>query len=192
MSQFARLWHQCRWSGSANLPASGPAVLVANHPSHADPAFLIAASGRPLHFLHARECYEVPILRHLFALVGCIPVTRGDPDVAAMRQALKVLDKGGVVVVFIEGEVGESLRPGKTGAAMLAIRGHAPVVPAWIERAGRDLGVLGSWLIPSGGVQVTIGEPIDLAEFVDRPITHCLLREATDRIMDRLAELSRE
>jgi 1-acyl-sn-glycerol-3-phosphate acyltransferase len=192
MSLFARLWHRCCWTGTEELPA-GPFVLIANHPSHADPAFLLAATGRPLHFLHARECYEVPVLRHLFARAGCIPVTRGGQDAAAVRQALGVLGVGGAVTIFPEGEIsdepGSLRRPAKTGAALLAIRGGVPVVPAWIDGRPQSRRMLGAWLIPCGGVRVRIGEPIDLSEHVGRPITHRLLRKVTDLLMDQVAML---
>src|SRR5947209_13479108 len=96
MRLFTGIWHGCTWTGS--LPPSGPVVLIANHTSHADPGFLIAACRRRLHFLHARECYSVPVLRWIFALAGCIPVTRGKPDKEAGSAALQILADGGVVV----------------------------------------------------------------------------------------------
>src|SRR5438067_10191556 len=75
MRLFTGVWHGCTSTG--RLPPTGPVVLIANHPSLADPGFLIAACRRRLHFMHARECYEALVLRHLYARAGCIPVTRG-------------------------------------------------------------------------------------------------------------------
>ena len=59
MRLFVRFWHRWSSDGSAPLPASGPAILIANHPSHADPAFLLAGCDRLLGFLQARECFPV-------------------------------------------------------------------------------------------------------------------------------------
>jgi 1-acyl-sn-glycerol-3-phosphate acyltransferase len=189
MRLFTGIWHGCTAIG--RLPPTGPVVLIANHPSLADPGFLIAACRRPLHFLHARECYEVPVLRHLYARAGCIPVTRGKPDFEAVRASLRVLRTGGVLALFPEGEVagevGSPLRPGKLGAAYLALRGRATVVPARIEGGPKSRRLMGAWLIPSGGVRVTIGERVDLSEYFDRPITRPLLQKVTDLLMKRLS-----
>ena len=159
MRLFTGAWHGCTSTG--RLPPTGPVVLIANHPSLADPGFLVAACRRRLHFLHARECYEVPVLRHLYARAGCIPVTRGKPDFEAVRASLRVLKTGGVLALFPEGEVADEvdspLRPGKLGAAYLALRGRATIVPARIDGGPRSRRLLGAWLIPSGGVRVTIG-----------------------------------
>ena len=53
----------------------------------------------------------------------------------------------------------------------------------------RSRRVLGAWLVPSGGVHVTIGEPIDLSDFLGRPITRALLQAVTEKTMERLSEL---
>ncbi len=194
MHAFARLWHRCAPRPQAPLPAMGPLVLIANHPSHADPAFLLASSNRVLHFLHARECYEVPILRHLFARAGCIPASRHGSDVGGIREALRDLARGGAVALFPEGDVGLAaeggVAPGKPGAALLALRSGAPVYPAWISGGPRSRSLLGAWLWPSRGVRVRFGPSIDLSAYRGQPITQKRLQEATALLMGRLAELS--
>src|SRR5207237_8111123 len=99
-------------------PPSGPAILVANHPSHSDPAFLVAAGLRPLCFLHAGEYFDVPVLRNLFDRVGCIPVRRDGHDTAAVRAAMRRLAEGRAVCAFPDGDIspgdGRALRRGKT------------------------------------------------------------------------------
>src|SRR5438552_3958687 len=80
MYAFARLWHRCAGGKPAPLPAMEPAIIIANHPSHADPLFLAACCPRVLHFLQAREQYDIWLLRLLFHRAGCIPVARNGRD----------------------------------------------------------------------------------------------------------------
>jgi 1-acyl-sn-glycerol-3-phosphate acyltransferase len=190
---FARTWHRCSPDGPCTLPGAGPAILVANHPSHADPAFLIASSPRLLCFLQARECYDILLLRRLFRRVGCIPVSRDAPDLAAIRLALKRLREGKVVCLFPEGDVGEAggdrVAPGKSGAALLALRSGAPVIPAHIRGGPRTRNLLWAWFWPSTGVRVVFGPPIDLSSFRGRRLDRHCLRQATARIMEGIAAL---
>ncbi len=193
MGWFGRTWHHCACDGPCTLPAEGPAILVANHPSHADPAFLMACCPRRLGFLQARECYDVFLLRRLFRLAGCIPVSRGRPDLAAVRQALERLRAGEVVCLFPEGEVGEAGGErgpsGKCGAALLALRSGAPVIPAHITGGPRTRSMVLAWLRPSAGVRVAFGPAVDLSSFAGRRLDRRCLREATARIMERIAAI---
>jgi 1-acyl-sn-glycerol-3-phosphate acyltransferase len=192
MYLFAHLWHHCSHTGAEALPATGPALLIANHASHADPGFLMAGCPRPLHFLQARECYQVPLLCRLFSRAGCIPVTRGRPDKSAIGLALERLAVGQVVALFPEGEVspvwGGPLRAGKTGAALLALRSRAPVLPVWIEGGPRPRSSL-AWLWRAGGMRVVFGSPVDLSAYHGQRISRGLLREVTDLLMSRIAAL---
>jgi processive 1,2-diacylglycerol beta-glucosyltransferase len=196
MHLFARLWHRCSSNGPPPVPSAGPALVVANHPSNSDPAFLLSACARPLRFLHAREYFDVFMLRRLFRLVGCIPVGRRGRDVGAVRQALQCLRGGEAVCVFPEGDlsrehgVGAEAAPAKTGAAFLALKSWAPVYPAYLDGGPRSRCLVRDWLWPSRGVRVVFGPPIDLSAYHGRPITHELLREVTAVIMRRIGELA--
>jgi 1-acyl-sn-glycerol-3-phosphate acyltransferase len=193
MCLFARLWHCCAATANDPLPASGPAIVVANHPCHADPAFLLASCKRLLHFLQARECYDLPLLRHLFARAGCIPVTRAGAEISGIRRALHDLEHGAVLGIFPEGDVNPapdgSIHPAKPGAALLALRSHAPVYPAWIAGGPRGRDLLRAWLWPSGGVRVIFGPPLELRHYYGRPINHELLQEVSGLVARRIAEL---
>src|SRR5439155_23653375 len=102
MYACARVLHRYASGEPAPLPVTGPAIVIANHPSHADPLFLAASCPRPLHFLQAREQYDIWPLRYIFHRAGCIPVARNGRDVAAVWMALEQLRQGAVVCIFPE------------------------------------------------------------------------------------------
>lgn len=193
LSAFTRFWHHGTSNGPAPLPPTGPALVVANHPSPADPAFLIATCGRPLGFLHAREYCDVFLLRGLFRLAGSIPLARDGHDVRAVRAALRRLRAGAVLGIFPEGEVTSVARarglPLKAGAALVALRSRAPVIPAYIAGSRGGPNVVRAWLLPSRHVRVTYGPPVDLRAYYGRPITRALLREVTALLMRRVTDL---
>lgn len=188
---YARLWH--RWSARGpRLPASGPALLLANHTCSADPAFLQAGCPRPLSFVIAREYYGLPVLRRLLAYIGCVPVTRNGRDATGVRVALRRLAEGRMLCIFPEGGLNHAgrrgLRRGKAGVALLALRSRVPVYPALIVGGPQTSSLPRAWLLPSR-VQVVYGEPVDLSEYYDRPIDRKLLEEVTHTLMGRVAAL---
>lgn len=187
---FAGVWHGCRRIGPRpTLPSA--ALIVANHVSHADAAFLMAACGRRIQVLQAREQYDLFLLWRFFRLVGCIPVTRGSPDLGAIRLALERLQGGALVGIFPAGTVsscGKGPETGHHGAALLALRSGAPIVPAYID-GPHARGILTDWVRPMGGVRVVFGPPIWFPKYHGQTITHERLRQATTLLMERIAQL---
>lgn len=190
---YARLWHGCTANVASPLPAKGPAILVSNHTCSADPAFLQWVSNRPLSFLIAREYYvNLKWARKLFEYIGCVPVARNNRDVAAVRLALRRLNEGRIICIFPEGGLSgagrQRLRPGKHGAALLALRSGAPVIPAFISGGPQTSAILPAWLFPSR-VRITFGSPIDLSAWQGRRLDRALLDKVTTLIMKRIEEL---
>jgi len=190
---YARLWHGCSSNDSAPLPAKGAALLIANHTCSADPAFLQSASPRPVSFLIAREYYtDLPRLRGLFQYIGCVPVLRDGRDVTAVRLALGRLRDGRIVCIFPEGGLSGAgrrrLRQGKSGAALLALRSRAPVIPVFIAGGPRHNDILPAWLLPSR-VRLVFGPAVNLSPYFSRAINRKLLEEVTAFLMSRIAAL---
>jgi 1-acyl-sn-glycerol-3-phosphate acyltransferase len=80
--------------GLENLPATGPAVLVANHVSFVDALVIAAASRRPIRFVMDHSIFKIPILNFVFRTSHAFPIaSRKDPartwsSRAAVAQAL--------------------------------------------------------------------------------------------------------
>lgn len=152
------LW-DLRVTGAANVSATGPVLLAANHTNVIDGPLLVGASPRPAHLLVKSELFTGPIGVVLRA-AGQIPVDR-DSGRAALLTALGVLRRGGVVGVFPEGSRGRGdAANARAGVAWLALTGAAPVVPVAIlgtRRTGESVGHLPG---PRRRLVVEFGEPV--------------------------------
>lgn len=133
---ICRYLHGLRPVVKIDLPARGPAIVVANHVSGLDPLLLIAASRRPLRFLIATEEYQRPLLHWLFKLAGCIPVDRKGRPELALRTARRALEQGEVIALFPHGKIhldSDPPRPIKGGVVRLAAWTGAAVYPVRID-----------------------------------------------------------
>ena len=189
---YCRLLHRWTCAVRAQIPARGPALVIANHTCSADPAFLSAGCRRPLSFLVAREYYTIPILGRLFEYLHCVATTRNGRDIAAPRSALRLLQEGRLVCLFPEGglsHVGLRVRRrAKLGAAFMALKTGAPVIPAWIGGGPQTDETLNAWLRPSR-VVVRFGRPVTLSAYIGRRIDRKLLEEVTRLLMSQIANL---
>ena len=128
-----------RVTGAEGLPPSGGAILVAGHRSWLDPACVAGACRRPIRFLIRHNVYHKPWARWFYRRMGGIPVRAGGSgSVAALRSALRVLQRGEILGVFPEGRVVPGgLGRVHPGAAMLSVRAQVPVIPLHIRGSDR-------------------------------------------------------
>jgi 1-acyl-sn-glycerol-3-phosphate acyltransferase len=155
-----RLLFRLEAHGTEHVPRRGPVLLVANHSSFLDPPLVGGAAPRPLSFMAKAELFRVPLLGGLIRRLNARPVRREGADAGALRTALRILQDGGLLLMFPEGTRGPegSLRPAKPGAAMLAVLSGAPVVPVFIRGSGRAW-PRGRRLPRPAKVLVTFGPP---------------------------------
>ena len=182
-----------RVEGLADLPRSGPLIVVANHLSNADPPLVVGwltpALGRPMHIL-AKEALFVGPVGALLRSQGVTPVRAGGSDIEAFRAARSVLERGEVLCIFPEGTRSRSgvLQSAKPGVAMLAARADAPILPVGISGSDRFLGA--GRRVPRFRSQIVIrvGRPFRLS--VEPGQSRRIgLAAATDEIMRRIASL---
>lgn len=147
--------------GQEHVPGSGAVLLVANHSSVMDPPVIGASTRRPVSFLAKAELFDVPGLGWLISHLNSRPVRRDGADPGALRTALRVLQRGGALLIFPEGTRGEEgvLRPPKLGAGMLAVLSGAQVVPVYVRGTGRAW-PRGRTLPRLGKIAVTFGPPM--------------------------------
>ena len=97
-------------------------------------------------------------------------VRRGEGDRAAQRFALEALAAGRPIAIFPEGTRSRDghLKAGKSGAALLAMRSGAPLLPVGISGTHRIFPD-GSKLPHPTRIVIRIGEPFRLPHQPDRP-----------------------
>ncbi len=126
-----RLYFRGRVEGGHHVPQRGPCLIVANHASDFDPPLLSCCMRRPVSFMAKEELFKVPILAPAIRLYGAYPVKRGSADRSAIREAMKQLERGWAVGIFLEGTRtpdGRIPQP-KLGAALIAAKAQVPLVP---------------------------------------------------------------
>lgn len=183
-----------RVEGLEHLPRHGPFILVANHCSHADPPLLGWATGhqigRVVHFMAKEEMQRWPVLGWFAARGGVFFVRRGEGDRAAQRFALDLLARGKPIAIFPEGTRSRDgrMREARPGAALLAIRSGAPIVPVGI--AGTHRIFTGRSRMPHWSpVTFRIGRPFTLGHQPSGRIDRAALATGTQRIADEIAAL---
>lgn len=187
-----RLW-DLEVEGRENIPTDGPAIITPNHLSFCDSVFVPAALPRRVWAIGKGEYMDSWKTRHLFPAMGMIPVDRsgGDAAQAALDTAAKVLDHGRLFMIYPEGTRSRSghLHKGRTGAARLALRCDAPIIP--VGHVGTlEVQPPDTFLMkPRRPVTVRFGAPMWLHEYGD-PQDPRTLRRFTDAVMFEIAQLS--
>jgi 1-acyl-sn-glycerol-3-phosphate acyltransferase len=190
LAALVRLLFRLEVRGREWIPASGGVMIVANHASLLDPPIVgVAAWPRALHFLAKAELFRIPLFGRLIRALNARPVRRGGADPAALREGLRILAGGGALLVFPEGTRSRdgTLGEGKAGAGLLALHSGAPVVPAYIEGAGRALPRGRVVPVPTR-VRVTFGPPLRLGR-AGGPARRARCQEASREMMAAIARL---
>lgn len=165
--------------GYKNIPRSGAFIVAPNHLSYLDPLLVAVAFDRPVHFMAKAELFNYKILAKLLTMVYAFPVKRGNADRQAIRHALHLLEDGQVLGIFPEGT---RKKPGQVehtqgGAAMIALRSGAPVLP--VACIGSARVVPCGWIWP---LIIRIGEPISMLEYQDQKINSETMHKLSDEI----------
>ncbi|MHB1548199.1 MAG: lysophospholipid acyltransferase family protein, partial [Acidimicrobiales bacterium] len=147
--------------GADAVPGEGPVIIAPVHRSFIDFFFVAQVTPRKLHYMAKAELFTRPWFARFLASLGVFPVHRGSADRDALRRAQRVLDAGEVLVLFPEGErrVGPIVGSLHEGAAFLAARSDAPIVPVGIAGAV-DVMPLGSKVPRPAKVRLLVGDPI--------------------------------
>ena len=152
------LLYRPKIKGRENLRIDGHAIFVCNHISMLDPVIIMMASPRIVHFMAKAELFHGVVGNLLFRALLAFPVNRSQMDMVSLKKAMRVLQAGKVFGIFPEGKrtITEDMDVLEKGAAFLAGRSGAPIVPMYIRRDSfRRMRVV-----------MIVGEPICVSDIV--------------------------
>ena len=165
--------------GTENIPLNGPVVLASNHLSNFDPPTVGVKVKRKVHFMAKEELFKIPVFGPLLRSFGAFPVKRGGVSKDAIKSSITMLKEGNVMGIFPEGSRNNQSGAAKKGAAMIAIRSGAAIVP---------VAIIGKYR-PLSKIVVCYGKPIDLTAIIEESSPD-MLEQVTDAIMARIRELA--
>jgi 1-acyl-sn-glycerol-3-phosphate acyltransferase len=179
----------CReYVGLDNIPNTPPYILATNHVSALDSPALLTMCPHTIRAFAAAKHKRHPLYAPLLTLMGSIWVRRGEIDRHAIQKALGVLERGEALGMAPEGTRSRdvhALQEGKTGVAYLATRANVPIVPVGIT--GTEEIISSLFRLHRARVRIIVGQPFYLPE--NGRVRGQLLREYTDLIMHRIADL---
>jgi 1-acyl-sn-glycerol-3-phosphate acyltransferase len=173
------LLYRTRGIAVYNVPKEGPVILAPNHFSQWDHFFAGVFLRRQVRFMAKSQMFNNPVIEFIFFHGGVFPVRRGKRDEEAFVTAEAILDRDGMVLIYIEGgrsRTGELGVP-KPGVGRLALESGVPVIPVTIHGSA---GVRGWKRLRFPRVTIQFGEPITFS--VDEHPS----RESQQRVSDEI------
>ena len=186
LAPIAIIVYRERAIGTANVPASGPAIVAPNHFSNMDHFFAGAYLRRKMQFMAKSQLFANPLMNYIFRVGGVFPVRRGYHDDEAFTTAHAILERGNCVLMYCEGGRSRTggLGEARPGVGRLALETGVPVIPVAIHGS---LGVRKWRKLRFPKVTVQYGEPITF-DVVAEPTKEQQL-EAARRVFDSVKEM---
>lgn len=184
--------YNVRHSGRENIPSEGGVLVVSNHQSHFDPPLVGMGCMRRMNYLARETLFDVTPLRWLINTLDAIPINRDGLGLGGIKETLRRLKRGEMVLMFPEGtrtrdgDVG-AFRPGFT---TLAVRSGAHILPVAIEGAHDAWPRWRSFPNLVGRIHVHYGRPLSPEETRRFPERE-LVEEVRNRVRQCLEVLRR-
>jgi 1-acyl-sn-glycerol-3-phosphate acyltransferase len=193
--RIARAWARlCVWiaasrltvRGAENLTRCSVAVYASNHTSYMDIPVVFAALPFQFRILAKEELWRWPFIGWYLARSGQVPIVQENRQAAhsSLGAAVKALRSGMPLFIFPEGSRtpdGE-LQEFQAGAAYLAIRAQAPIVPIALSGVYDLLPIHTRHFFP-GELTLSACEPIETKGMTVRQTA-----ELTARVRAAIAE----
>jgi 1-acyl-sn-glycerol-3-phosphate acyltransferase len=177
--------------GLERVPRSGPFVVATNHLGRLDPLLVYYISDRKdIIMLVAEKYRKIAIARWFVKRLDAIFIDRYNADFAVLREALKRLKAGGMLVLAPEGTRSKTgaLIEAHPGVSYLAAKAGVPIVPTALVGT-EDKNVVASLRrLRRPKVVVRAGVPFTLPPLPGNA-RDAALQEYTDEIMCRIAAL---
>jgi len=187
-----------QYHGFEQVPRAGGCIIAANHITELDPivvAYALYVHGFHSAFLAKDKLFKPFGMRHVMSGLGHIPVERSGGGQQSLDAARRVLDYGGVIVIYPEGTLTRDphLWPmvGRMGAVRLALETGVPLLPAaqWGAHEILPQYARRPTLFPRRTLTVSVGPPMDLTPYHGLMHDRAALSTATDVVMTQITAL---
>ena len=131
------LTYRVCYSGWHNIPTEGGVLVVSNHQSHLDPPLVGIGCPRLMNYLARDSLFHFSPIGWFIHSINAIPIDREGIGLAGIKEALRRLKRGEMVLIFPEGtrtSDGE-IAPFRPGFTALAVRSKAAILPVAIDGA---------------------------------------------------------
>ncbi|RIK64551.1 MAG: 1-acyl-sn-glycerol-3-phosphate acyltransferase [Planctomycetota bacterium] len=134
---FYVFYFRGRVFGLRNVPQSGGVLLASNHQCFFDPVATTLALHREGNYMARDTLFLNPWFRRLIESLNAFPVRRGAADIAAVKEIMRRLRDGRIVVVFPEATRTHDGSIGQINANSLAIAKKTciAIVPTVVDGA---------------------------------------------------------
>ncbi len=184
-----RLFFRLNLDALKEVPASGPYIIILNHPSiYEGPMIYVFLRPRRLIALAKKQLWERKFTSRLMKLWEAIPIDHLSIDRSSMQRCFEVLDSGNFLCLAPEGTRTNdpNLQKGKPGVAYIAFKKQVPIVP--VVTIGFDRFSYYIKRLRKTPVEIIVGKPFEITLKEGR-LSPKLRQELADEMMMRLAEL---
>ncbi len=186
------LFFRFRFDGADHFPEEGGALVLSNHQSFLDPAFVGQCHHRRMNFVARSSLRKSLIYRLVAGPLDPIPIEREGMGLGGIKEMLRRAKRGEIIALFPEGTRTKdgSLGKLKPGFAALCKRAKVPIIPAALDGA-YQCWPRGRKFPRRGIVQMEYGEPIMPEEYADWDDDR-LVQEVAERMADCLARAQQQ
>ncbi len=172
-----------RFIGEKKVP-DGACIFISNHYRMLDPVYPASLTWEQIHFVAKKELFNNPIMSFIATKAKVIGVNRDGNDARGLLDCFKCLKNGEKICIFPEGtrnKTDAEMLPFHSGAAVMAIKCKAPIIPMVIYNKPKFFRC----------TQVLLGEPIDLSEYYGKKLTEEEIARVDELLRQRMIEMKR-
>lgn len=171
--------------GKENIPQGG-AILVCNHFSAMDCAFLVNVYSKDNFFMCKKEITANKFLWFFVKRFGGIPIDRGGTDLKSFFATVKILKNDHKLTIFAEGTRNrtgtDELQELKSGTTVLSVKTKKPIVPIMILKKPKIF----------RRTKIMVGKPIDLSNYYDKKLDDGVIEEMNALLKDSMLSVQKE
>jgi len=167
------------------MDREGPYMLLSNHLSWIDPVVIaVGCRAHEIRFVGKKEITKNKFLAWLVGKLHMITIDRHNTDMQAMRLCNQVLKEGKVLGIFPEGtrHLPDMMSEVETGAAVLAFRSKATVLPVYIQNKLKFF----------SRAHVYVGDPISFSDLYEQGMNPETIQQFCSRVQETFWQMRKD